>query len=183
MRTKVINFVGSPGNGKSLMSALTFAELKMMHKSCELVQEYAKQLVWQDRFAELDNQYQVSFEQYKTIKALDGKVEYVCCDSPLLLGLVYNKIHATNVSNLEKTEKMILSKMSEFQNVYIFLERGDFLYENAGRIHSEAESRDIQVMMRDLLDKHGLKYLVVKSDKQNLPKILDYILTLNPSEK
>jgi hypothetical protein len=35
--TKVINFISGPGAGKSLMSALTFAELKMNHYKTEYV--------------------------------------------------------------------------------------------------------------------------------------------------
>lgn len=31
MKTKVVNFISGAGAGKSLMSALTFAELKMRH--------------------------------------------------------------------------------------------------------------------------------------------------------
>jgi hypothetical protein len=66
---------------------------------CELVQEYAKQLVWAEKYEELNNQYHVSKTQYDWLKAVDGKVEYIVTDSPLLLGLVYNKIYAGNVSN------------------------------------------------------------------------------------
>ena len=61
MKTKVINFVASPSSGKSLMAALVFSELKMMHFRAEYVQEYAKTLIWQDRLEELANQYNVSY--------------------------------------------------------------------------------------------------------------------------
>ena len=68
--TIVVNFVSGCGAGKSLMSALTFAELKMKHLNVELVQEFAKQLVWENRIDELDNQFLVTKTQYKMIKAL-----------------------------------------------------------------------------------------------------------------
>ena len=54
--TIIINFISGAGAGKSLMSALTFSELKMCHYNAELVQEYAKNLVWQEKFDELNNQ-------------------------------------------------------------------------------------------------------------------------------
>ena len=177
MRSKVINFIGAPSVGKSLMTALTFAELKCMHKSAELVQEYAKQLVWQERFEELNNQWFVSNSQYKMLKALQGRVEWILTDSPLLLGLFYNTFHKDNVCNIQKTEKMILSRMSEFDNVYIFLERGDFPYEQTGRIHTRLESDEIQCQLKELMDKLGIKYLQVKSDKGSIPEIVRYIQT------
>lgn len=177
MKTKVINFIGSPGCGKSLMSALTFAELKMRHFSAEYVQEYAKTLVWQKKFEELDNQYQVSTEQYRLIKAAHGSVEYVVCDSGLILGMFYNKYNPANVCDIAKTEKMILQKSLEFDNIYIFLERNEeFPYETAGRIQNEEESRDVSVGLKCLLDSLGFPYLSVVSSKDSIQQILDYVI-------
>jgi hypothetical protein len=91
------------------------------------------------------------------------------------LGLFYNRFHKDNVCNIEKTEKMILSRMDEFDNVYIFLERGDFPYDCSGRIHSMEESEEIQRQLKELLDEFGIKYLQIKSDKRNIPEIVRYI--------
>ena len=178
MKTKVINFVASPSTGKSLMAALIFSELKMRHYKAEYVQEYAKTLVWQDRLDDLANQYNVSLEQYRMIKSVNGKVNYICLDSPLLLGLFYNRDHPENVCNVEKTENMILSKMSEFDNIYIFLERNEeFPYETEGRIHNEEQSKVISSQLLALLDEFGIEYKSFKSDKKNVSAILDYILS------
>lgn len=177
MKTKVVNFVSGPSSGKSLSSSLIFGELKMLHKTSELVQEYAKQLVWQDRIDELNNQYQVSYEQYKMIKAVSGKVEYLVTDSPLVLGLFYNRYHHNNVSNIEKTEEMILQKIAEFDNIYIFLERNDeFKFEKEGRIHGEEESKMIDRKLQELMEEFNFKYLKIKSSRENIPIMLDYIL-------
>ena len=176
MKTKVVNFVSGPSCGKSVMCALTFAELKTLHKSAELIQEYAKQLVWAGNFEELNNQYHVSLTQYQWLKAVDGKVDYICTDSPLLTGLVYNRIYRTNVCNVEKTEQMILSKMDEFENIYIYLERNEeFPFELNGRVHNESESKHIDILIKHLLDELGVKYLTVKSSKESVTAIVDYI--------
>ena len=179
MKTKVINFVASPSSGKSLMAALVFSELKMMHFRAEYVQEYAKTLIWQDRLEELANQYNVSYEQYKMIKSVDDKVDYICLDSPLLLGLYYNRHHEDNVSDINKTEKMILSKMNEFENIYIFLDRNEeYPYENAGRIHNESQSKQIAKDLLCLLNDFGIKYKRFKSDRRSVNDILHYILNV-----
>ncbi len=47
-KTYIINFIGGPGIGKTTLSALIFAKLKLHENKyvVELVQEYAKTLVW-----------------------------------------------------------------------------------------------------------------------------------------
>lgn len=175
--TKVINFVGGSGCGKSLMAALTFAELKMRHISTEYVQEYAKTLVWEKRFDELDNQYQVSTEQYRMIKAVENAVDYIVCDSGLIIGLFYNRYHRTNVCNVEKTEKMLRQKMDEFDNIYIYLERNkEYPYEKEGRIQDEEEAKEIDILFKSLLDELELKYLSIVSSKESISKIMEYIM-------
>ena len=175
--TIVINFVSACGAGKSLMSALTFAELKMMHLNAELVQEYAKQLVWENKIEELDNQFHVTKTQYNMIKALQDKVNYIVCDSPLVVGLFYNFYSKTNVSNVTKTKDMILNKMKEFRNVYIFLERNpEYPFTQAGRLQNETEAKEIDKQMKDLLDEYNLNYLSIISSKDSIKQIIDYIL-------
>lgn len=180
MKTKVINFVAGSGCGKSLMAALTFAELKMRHLKTEYVQEYAKTLVWKKQYEQLDNQYQVSTEQYRMIKAVDGAVDYIVCDSPLVVGMLYNRIHKTNVCNVQKTEEMLLRKMSEFDNIYIFLERNpEFPFEIEGRMQNEEESKKIDTQFKELLHELNLPYKSFLSSQQSIPGIIDYILTFN----
>jgi hypothetical protein len=176
--TVVVNFIGGAGVGKSLMSALTFAELKMRHLNSEIVSEYAKNLVWQNRLDELDNQYQVSYEQYRMIKPLDNVVDYIICDSPLLVGVFYNRYHKTNVCNIEKTERMIKSKMSEFKNVYIFLERNlEYPFTQEGRLQNENEAKEIDIKFKSLLEEFELPYLSIVSSKESIVKIVEYILS------
>jgi len=179
MKTKVVNFVSGAGAGKSLMSAMTFAELKMRHIKAEYVQEYAKTLVWQKRFDELDNQYQVSMEQYRMIKSVDGAVDYIVCDSGLIIGVFYNRYHKTNVCDVQKTEQMLLNKMTEFDNIYIFLERNpEFPFEQEGRMQDEQEAKLIDKQFKNLLEELKLPYKSFLSSRESIPKILDYICNL-----
>lgn len=180
MKPLLINFVGAPSSGKSIMSALTFVKLKSDHNSSEFVQEYAKQLVWANEIDDLKNQWYVTINQYKMIKAVYGKVDYVVTDSPLLLGLYYNRHENENVCNIEKTEKMILSKMEEFNNVYIFLKRNkNNPYEKVGRIHDENQSIEIEKNLKGLLDEFNLKYLEIESDVNRIDKIMEYVYSIS----
>jgi hypothetical protein len=176
-KTKVVNFVGGAGVGKSIMAALTFVELKMKHIKTEFVQEYAKTLVWGNRHEELNNQYQVSCEQYKMIKSLNDVVDYIICDSGLLIGLFYNRYNTMNICNVEKTESFIKSKMGEFNNVYIFLERNpEYPFTKEGRLQDEDEAIEIDKKFKELLEELNLPYLSIISSKDSIPKIIEYIL-------
>lgn len=176
-KSKVINFISGAGAGKSLMSAMVFAELKMRHIKTEYVQEYAKTLIWQKKFDELNNQYHVSMEQYKMIKAVDGAVDYIVCDSGLLIGVFYNRYSKTNVCNVKKTEDVIVKKMKEFDNIYIFLERNPtYPFEKEGRMQDENEAKMIDLKFKDLLHEFKLPYKSFMSSKESIPHIIDYIL-------
>jgi len=56
MKTIHINLWAGPGTGKSTMAASIFAELKWNKIDCELVSEYAKQIVWEESYTKLNNQ-------------------------------------------------------------------------------------------------------------------------------
>lgn len=182
--TLYINFVAGPSSGKSTMSALTYVELKSLHKSVEMVQEYAKMLVYMEDYEMLNCQWMVSYRQYQQFKALQGKVEYVCCDSPLVIGMFYNRYYQDNVSDIPKTEAMIKSKLAELSNcVYVFLERNpDFPFETEGRMQGEEESKRIDKQMKDLLDELGVEYLTVRSGHQSVKDIVEYILSKKERE-
>lgn len=172
-----INFVGGACAGKSTMAALIYAELKMRHLSAEYVGEYAKGLIWAGKLDQLNNQYRVSEKQYNMIKVLDNVVDYIVCDSPLLVGLHYNRYSKTNVSNVEKTEFKIREWMLEFNNIYIYLERNeDYLYEQEGRVQDLEEAKIIDKLFIDLLKELNLPFLSIKSDRHNVEKIINYII-------
>jgi hypothetical protein len=175
---KVVNFISGAGCGKSTMSALLYAELKMLHKSAEIVPEFAKWLIYRGQLDKLRDQYYVSSKQYEMIKAVDGKVEYCIADSGIFTGLFYNMEYPDNVSDVKKTEAMIMERMGEFQNIYIYLERNDeYPFEKEGRVHNEEQSREIDVKIRRLMDSMGIEYICVKSDRSNITEIIEYVLS------
>lgn len=177
-RTKVVNFISGPGVGKSTMSSMVYAELKMLHKSVEIVPEVAKWLIYRGELEKLNDQYYVSSEQYKQIKALDGKVEYVIGDSGILTGLYYNRAYRSNMSDVTKTERMILDKNNEFNNIYIYVERNsEFPFEKEGRVHTEDESEIVDIELKEMLSEFKISYKSFLSHRDSVRGIVDYILS------
>ena len=60
----VVNLLGAPCAGKSTLAALVFSKLKMLGVSCEIVTEFAKDLVWDNSLNSLNNQLYVFSEQF-----------------------------------------------------------------------------------------------------------------------
>jgi nicotinamide riboside kinase len=170
----VINFISAPGHGKSLCAALVYAELKMRHYITEYIQEFAKTLVWKGQNDLLLDQMYVTTEQYNLLDSVKDKVEFIVTDSPVILGIYYNKLYSGKYDPIIETK--ILDYTSRFNNIYIFLEKGDYPYENVGRIQTYEESVIIQRELKELLDRLNIKYMSIKSDKCNIQCMVDYIL-------
>ena len=182
--TFVVNFIGAPGCGKSIISALIFAQLKLKHYVTEYVQEYAKQLVWTKDFDTLNNQYYVTKHQYKLLKQIDGKVNYIVTDGPLIHGLYYNTYNPDNTSDITKTTHLILDSHHHFRNINIVLTRGDFAYEQEGRLQTKSEARDIDVIMKQLLKTKQINYkeFLANAEPENIAQMVDYVLQQSVTE-
>lgn len=178
-KTYLINIISGPSCGKTTLCSLIFAKLKIKRYIVEYVQEYAKSLVWTENYELLNNQYYVSQTQFNLMKSMIGKVDFIITDGSLLHGLYYNRYNKNNISNVDKTEHFILNSYSKFNNINIFLERGDFPYEHQGRIHDEKEALLIDLFLKHMLEQSNINFLCVKSDasNENLELIINYILS------
>jgi hypothetical protein len=177
-RTYVINFISGPGNGKTTMSAYLFVKLKLQRFVTEYIGEYAKTLVWKKDYETLNNQYYVTKTQYDLLKQMNGTVDIIVTDGPLLHGLYYNRHNKDNNSNIDKTEQFILKCHNEFRNINIFLERGNFAYEKQGRIQSEDESKEIDVILKHMLKACKIPSKSFVSGIENIDQIIAYVTSV-----
>lgn len=170
-KLKVINLFGGPGTGKSTGAAYIFSHLKMEGINCELVTEYAKDLVWQGSHHLLSDQNRLFSEQYHRLDRLKGKVEIAITDSPLLLSLICGRIHNTLKPG---QTNMITSCVGEFDNENIFLIRVK-KYNPIGRSESEADARMVDEMTRFLLGGLFNPQSTFEGTKEGYDQILDKI--------
>ena len=160
----IINIVGAPCSGKSTLACELFVYLKKRHMNVEYVNEFVKNLIWENNLEDINDQYYVAKNQYKIIKNVSKKVDYIICDSPLFNSLFYNEYNKNNISNVEKTKEFILEKMKELEESsrYIFLDRNkDFPFFETGRIHSSEESSDIENYMKKMLNDLNISFYEV----------------------
>ena len=169
---KVINLFGGPGLGKSTTAAGLFYEMKKMGLEVELVQEYAKDLVWERRHNLLQDQIYVFAKQQRRISRLqDHNMEWVITDSPIALGLIYLQpgVLSENFPNL------VMEVFNSYHN-YNFLLSRNVAYNPVGRNQkTEDEARLFDDSIDKLLQKYNVEYSRVIGGEPAVPAILKHI--------
>ena len=109
---------------------------------------------------------------------MNGNVDFIVTDGPIIQGIYYNLHNKDNISNINKTEKYILKCHNEFTNINIFLKRGDFVYEAQGRLQTEDEAKEIDVILKHLLKQNRVEFVTfdANSGDDNIDQIVKYII-------
>lgn len=159
--TIVINAFAGPGAGKTT-SCLEIAEkLKKQGFVTEYVQEYAKDLVYDNNLTMLDGHYEHQFailnEQMKRINRLYGKVDFIVTDSPILLNNTYlNEDKNTEVYSAYSDSVNKLYGL--YNNFNYFVERDTSVFEKEGRIHNLEQSIAIDNELKNMLHNNQIDF-------------------------
>lgn len=167
--TLVVNLFAGPGTGKSTTCAGVFFDLKNLQINCEIAPEFAKDLVWEKRNYTFEDQIYLFAKQYHRIFRLLGQVDVVITDCPILLSPVYDKERRPTF------EKLVLEEHEKMWTYNVFLKRKK-KYNPIGRIHNEAQARDIDRQILDVLDRTNQCYEVFEASKEGKNDIVKKIL-------
>lgn len=166
--TKVINIIGGPGCDKSLISSAIILYLHLQDKTVETIPDYAKSLVWQQNYEVLKNQYFIAQRQFEMLSLLDGQVQFLITECSLPQVLYYNENYAENICDIAKTRAQILEWYGQYDNVNIFVERGEKKYVHTGRFQNEEQARVIDRGLRDVMEREKLPYTVLQPNVQEI---------------
>lgn len=170
---KIINIIGSPGSGKSTLAAALFADLKSRRVSVELVDEYAKEIVYTNPDI-LKVQPKIFGEQLWKIERVKPHYDYIITDSPLILSVIYNEHYPASFN------MAIVSIFKSYDNINFFLQNHRTNYDTTGRIQSLKESLKIEKDLLDLLQRCDIEYTVIRNDWK-LKKMIRFILNNLPA--
>jgi len=157
---RVINLFGGPGAGKSTTAAGLFFLMKSRGHKVELITEYAKELTYEKRYTQLSCQLAVTGEQYSRQFRLNGQIDYLITDSPLLLGAIYAKT--------QWEAEAAMSAFLEFDNENFFIVRSKE-YQPYGRRESEESARSVCGKIKHILVYEGFPYWNIPGN-ENAPE-------------
>ena len=137
---KVINVFGGPGSGKSTTAAGVFYHMKCAGVEVELVQEYAKDMVWEGRHNILEDQIYIFAKQQRRIARLKNHgLQWVVTDSPIPLGLCYTKPEDQS----DAFQDLVMQVFNSYDNHNFYLSR-NVQYNPIGR-NQKTEQEAVQV--------------------------------------
>ncbi|TCL75314.1 AAA domain-containing protein [Hydrogenispora ethanolica] len=146
----VVNFLGGPGTGKSIMAAALYYELQKLGISCGLVPEFPRDLLLEDNMVAIQDQLYVFANQAHRQEILRGKVDVIITDSPLILQAVYN---AETTSDTFKA--LVLERFNSFDNLNFFIKRSND-YDQEERFHSFSEAQRIDSAILKVFKKNRI---------------------------
>ena len=107
--------------------------------------EYAKDVVWEERYQYFDEQIYIFAKQLHRINRVNGKVEVCICDSPLQNSYIYLK------EEYPEFKALIDKEFSRFNNLNFYIKRGDTYMEN-GRLQTEEQAKEVDKQIEALLE-------------------------------
>ena len=166
---KVINLFGGPCTGKSTVAAGLFFLMKTSNRKVELISEYAKQMVWEERTPIFKNQLYLLAKQNHRQDMLRGKVDYCITDSPLLLNLAY-----TPDTYYPSFKELVREVWHSYNNINFLLNR-KFKYETVGRYQNETEANKVSEIINGILTKNKIEYNSLDADEETHRRIFKLI--------
>jgi len=148
----VICLYGGPGSGKSTTAAHLFALLKQEGKNAELVTEYVKNWVWEDRKILKGDQYYLFAKQSRSERLKYKEVDFIVTDAPVDLSVIYERKFEPkpHICELLVKKHLDIAKDMGVKHHNIFLKRIK-KYNQKGRYQSEDEAKIIDQEIKEYL--------------------------------
>lgn len=169
--TLVVNLLGSPGTGKSTMAARIFSELKFQGIDAELVSEFAKELVWEERNQTFKDEVYLFAKQNHRLFRVNGKVDVLVTDRPVILSMVYSRLYGTGSKAFDE---LIMEETNRYRNMNILLNRTK-KYNPNGRNQTEEESNTIADKIKEILFERNVNFIEVPAQQDQVDLIVEMI--------
>lgn len=172
--TKIINLYGAPGSGKSTIASGLFFHMKMAGLNVELATEYIKSKVFEENPYPFKDQLYCFAKQHKKLRELNGKVDFIITDSPLLMSLVYNSTEVPLFNDL------VIQYYNMYDNVNFLLTR-QHAYHTEGRKQTEQEADEVGTRLEEYLKQYNIEYKTLPSN-ESMYNILQILYRSMPNE-
>lgn len=157
----LVNLYGAPSAGKSTVRADVFSKLKRRGVNCEEVSEAAKRYTWQKRGLSLACQPYLFGKQLHETIVLNGQVDVVITDSPLILCCLYGRL--SGVEYPDSFYRSVVDISNQMDTIDFYLKRVH-PYNPAGRNQTEEQSDAVGRQLLDILDAEQINYTTLPGD-------------------
>lgn len=171
----VINLFGGPGCGKSTTMARLFADLKTRGYNVEMVSEFAKDLVYEQRQETMKDELYIFAKQHHRLFRVIDKVDIVITDRPILLTNIYASLYLPDDEFRSDLKRLVRTTFDNFNNLNIVLNREGIEYKTEGRLQDLEQSKEIDNLTLKELVMSRQSYSVVNTN--NYDSILDRVLS------
>lgn len=175
-KTIVVNIIGGPGTGKSILASELFSSLKRLGITCDVSWEYIKRKIRERAMKVVESQIYLFGKQQFQLFTMKDEVEVVITDSPLLLNSVYDS------SNCEYLKKLVIKEYNKYNNLLYLIERDETVgYETEGRFQDFNGAKKIDVLVKDFLIDNNIEYKTINGIGEESKKLIidDVIKILN----
>ena len=149
----VINLFGGPGCGKSTTMARLFADLKARGYNVEMVSEFAKDLVYEQRQETMKDELYIFAKQHHRLFRVIDKVDIIITDRPLLLTNIYTSLYLPDDEFRKDLQRLVRTTFMNFNNFNLMLNREGIEYKDGeGRLQDLEEAEKIdKLTVRELV--------------------------------
>jgi len=152
----VVNLIGGPGVGKSIITSDLFSALKRKYVSCEVSPEYIKKKLREQALKAVQSQIYIFAKQQFQLFTLKDDVEVTVTDSPIILSAIYDKTECKFLRGL------ILKEFKKYKNLNFYIERDPSAeYEQEGRYQNLDGAKKVDEKIKKFLKKHGIKHTII----------------------
>ena len=178
-KTLIVNLVGGPGAGKTTTMAGIFNKLKCLGIDAEMVSEFAKELIYENRKDTMKDELYIFAKQSHRLICVIGKVDVIITDLQLILTVLFNHLYGKKSKELDA---LVISEFKEYENLNFFINRVN-PYQTNGRNESEELSDKIAVGLEQILIDNDFPYITFNSDEQVVDLICDEIIKYMDKQK
>jgi nicotinamide riboside kinase len=169
-KTLVINLIGGPGIGKSILASDTFSSLKKEYITCEISHEYIKRKLREKAVKVTQDQIYIFGKQQFQLFGMIDDVLVIVTDSPILLSAIY----PIDQEKCPLLRGLILKEYLSYNNMMYFIERDENAqYENEGRYQDLEGAKKVDMHVKKFLEDNKIEYHTIKGiGSESLSKIV-----------
>lgn len=154
---------------------MLFSIMKLAGHNVELIQEYAKDLVYEQRFATLKDQLYMLGKQNHRLHRTVSQVELVINDSPLVLSSLYSPPNYYKLF-----DEFVMEVFDSYDNVNFFMSRpASRPYQPSGRTQTMEQALEVRDRLVYYMDSHRIAYIPLDSDHTTAQTIYEILCARN----